>query len=81
MGKVIIACIILHNMVIEDEYEDPALDNKYLTEDDTFTLYPVTRNDPVSNLMSLMGARQRYMCNKQHQNLKSDLMEHFWMHQ
>lgn len=80
MGKVIIACIILHNMVIDDEYADPELDNRYLTEDETFQVDAVNRNEPVSNLLSLVGARKRYMCNTQHRNLKHDLMEHFWMH-
>jgi len=30
MGTVIVACIILHSMIIEDEYTDPKLDNEYL---------------------------------------------------
>ena len=34
MEKIIIACIILHNMIIVDEWEDPDLDQLYLKDDD-----------------------------------------------
>ena len=33
MNNVIIACIIMHNMIVENERDEYALDNNYLFED------------------------------------------------
>ncbi len=46
MGNIITCCVILNNMIVEDEYEADDCDNEYLFEDDdTFTVDPVELTD------------------------------------
>ena len=46
MGNIITCCVILNNMIVEDEYEADDCDNDYLFEDeDTFTVDSVERTD------------------------------------
>ncbi len=46
MGDIITCCMILNNMIVEDEYEADYCDNNYLFEDDgTFTVDPVERTN------------------------------------
>ncbi len=46
MGNIITCCVILNNMIVEDEYEADDCDTDYLFEDDdTFTVDPVECTD------------------------------------
>jgi hypothetical protein len=84
MASMMIACIIMHNMIIEDEYDDPMLNDQYLFEPDetSFRVDPVRRTiDPAdSDLISkhISDVRREYMSRSQHKQLKADLVEHLW---
>ena len=82
MGNIITCCVILNNMIVEDEYEADDCDNDYLFEDeDTFTVDSVERTDLTdSHLFSkhLSTIRSHYMSNETHFSLKQDLIEHLW---
>ncbi len=74
MDKIIICCITLNNMIVEDEYEADNCDNAYL-----FTVDPVEHTDLTdSRLFSnhLSTIRLHYKSNKTHFSLKQDLIEH-----
>ena len=79
MGTVIVACIILHNMIIEDEYTDPKLDNEYLFEEnDNFKVDKVNHDNCDTWFNSLADMCRQYMSEVDHHCLKWDLIEHLW---
>ena len=82
MEVIITACIILHNMIIVDEWDDETLDQKYLKDrDSAFVVDKVTRGKPEdSQLISnhIRTVRKEYMSYTEHMRLKSDLVEHLW---
>uniref|UniRef100_A0A0D3AWC1 DDE Tnp4 domain-containing protein n=1 Tax=Brassica oleracea var. oleracea TaxID=109376 RepID=A0A0D3AWC1_BRAOL len=82
IGKIMRACIILHNMIVEDER-------------DGYTLYDVSdfqqgegnesshvdltySTDISTNIANQMGVRTRIRDRQAHQQLKGDLVEHIW---
>jgi hypothetical protein len=84
MEKIIIACIILHNMIIFDEQDFPELNQKYLKDKEKGSSFKVTKLQRGSAQDSQMIAkhiatvRKEYMSYTEHQRLKADLMEHLW---
>ncbi|XP_033131850.1 uncharacterized protein LOC103829092 [Brassica rapa] len=82
IGKIMRACIILHNMVVENER-------------DSYSLYDVSdfqqgegsgsshvdltySTDIPTNIANQMGVRTRIRDRQAHQQLKHDLVEHIW---
>ena len=83
MEVIITACIIMHNMIIVDEWEDETLDQKYLKDDrdSAFVVDKLNRGKPEdSQLISnhIRTIRKEYMSYTEHMRLKSDLVEHLW---
>uniref|UniRef100_A0A0D3BQ98 DDE Tnp4 domain-containing protein n=1 Tax=Brassica oleracea var. oleracea TaxID=109376 RepID=A0A0D3BQ98_BRAOL len=82
IGKIMRACIILHNMIVEDERDgytqfDPsefqqAEDNGSSHVDLTYSM------DIPTNIANMMGVRTRIRDTQMHQQLKDDLVEHIW---
>ncbi|XP_048603562.1 uncharacterized protein LOC111203417 [Brassica napus] len=85
IGKIMRACIILHNMIVEDERD------KYtLTDVSVFEQPESSRSSPVdlnfstqmpTNLHDVMGMltiRNEVRDNQIHQRLKADLVENIW---
>lgn len=77
MGKIMIACIIIHNMIVEDEqhtylhYYDPS--EFITTEDDQSFEYSTQRIADLSSYMTnIAQVRNRDI----HNTLKDDLIEH-----
>lgn len=70
------ACIILHNMIIEDEEDD----NPDLALDFDHEVQPprVPRNG--ANFRHLILARQAYRNSDHHYELRNNLVEHIWAH-
>ncbi|KAL1209355.1 Protein ALP1-like [Cardamine amara subsp. amara] len=82
IGKIMRACIILHNMIVEDERDG-------YTQFDVSEFAQVQANrtsqvdftystDMPSNLGNMMGIRNRLRDRTMHQQLKTDLVEHIW---
>ena len=83
MKVIITACIIMHDMIIVDEWEDETLDQKYLKDDrdSAFVVDKLNRGKPEdSQLISnhIRTIRKEYMSYTEHMWLKSDLVEHLW---
>ena len=79
MKEVIISCIIMHNMVVEDERDNYQLNNLYLLEDITRHQIKLSTAQVEPFTVSQLRHRlQNIIDNKQHQKLKFDLIEHLW---
>ncbi|XP_048609380.1 putative nuclease HARBI1 [Brassica napus] len=82
IGKIMRACIILHNMIVEDERDG------YTQFDVSVFAQPESNRssqvdfmyftDMPSNLGNMMSIRNRVRDNTIHQQLKADLVEHIW---
>ncbi|XP_048493241.1 uncharacterized protein LOC125493768 [Beta vulgaris subsp. vulgaris] len=93
LGKIIIACIIIHNMIVEDErdsysrhydpndYEEPprpsSCHQNTPNVDEPFR-YKTSENR-IANLQTYMTNRVRVRDKPMHDHLKSDLVENIWM--
>ncbi|XP_023732268.1 uncharacterized protein LOC111880096 [Lactuca sativa] len=79
MGKTMIACIIIHNMIVEDEqhtyihYYDPS--EFITTEDEESFKYSTQR---IGDLSCYMTNRVQVHNREAHNALKNDLIEHIW---
>ncbi|XP_048633801.1 uncharacterized protein LOC125608057 isoform X1 [Brassica napus] len=76
IANIMKACIILHNMIVEDERSSYTQYNvrefQESEEDDTFTV------TPNSNLGTAMDRRSSVRNRQAHEQLKFDLIEHIW---
>ncbi|KAI8572811.1 hypothetical protein RHMOL_Rhmol01G0229400 [Rhododendron molle] len=77
MLKVIMkACIILHNMIIEDEREDDAQDYEYERNDGP--LPELVSHEHTMELMEFIRRQHAIQSRETHSQLQSDLVEHLW---
>ena len=79
MNSVIIACIILHNMIIEDEWKTENT-NEYLFNNiqDGFLVHNMN-NDNVHTFLDFTNIRMNYMSEGEHFQLRNNLIEHLWI--
>ncbi|XP_009107586.3 uncharacterized protein LOC103833242 [Brassica rapa] len=82
IGKIMRACIILHNMIVEDErdrYTQFELSEFQLREDNGSSHVDLTYSTDIpTNIANMMGVRTRIRDRQMHEQLKSDLVEHVW---
>ncbi|XP_057808907.1 uncharacterized protein LOC131023386 [Salvia miltiorrhiza] len=91
MGKIMIACIIMHNMIVEDErsnylnYHDPTefiedrlRQNTRRSEDGEETNDFVYSTNRIASLASYMRTRSQLRNREDHSSLLHDLIEHIW---
>uniref|UniRef100_A0A0D3E787 DDE Tnp4 domain-containing protein n=1 Tax=Brassica oleracea var. oleracea TaxID=109376 RepID=A0A0D3E787_BRAOL len=82
IGKIMRACIILHNMIVEDERDGYTLfDGSEFqeAEDNGSSHVDLTYStDMPSNIVNMMSVRTRIRDRQMHQQLKADLVEHIW---
>ena len=83
MSIIIKACIILHNMIVEDEWEDDTLDHDYVFRNADGTRFKVDvlyKDDTTDSVASvnIREMRRQYKDNAKHIELKNDLIEHLW---
>ena len=83
MNIIIKACIIMHNMIIEDEWDNHSLNHDYLFCNDDGTkfrvnhLYKDTTTETLASC-NMREMRRKYKDNARHIELKNDLIEHLW---
>uniref|UniRef100_A0A0D3BP81 DDE Tnp4 domain-containing protein n=1 Tax=Brassica oleracea var. oleracea TaxID=109376 RepID=A0A0D3BP81_BRAOL len=82
IGKIMRACIILHNMIVENERDQHTqfdLSSFQQGEDSGSSHVDLTYSTDIpTNIANQMGVRTR-ICDKQaHQQWKRDLVEHIW---
>ncbi|ETN12292.1 hypothetical protein PPTG_09158 [Phytophthora nicotianae INRA-310] len=77
MKDVMLACIILHNMIVEDEQRIPSLNHQYLFEDEWVSPAEVGVPDECPVAM-IANAMQVLEDEELHYELKTDLVEHVW---
>ncbi|XP_021737714.1 uncharacterized protein LOC110704233 [Chenopodium quinoa] len=90
LGKIMIACIIMHTMIVEDErdtyktYYDP---NEYVQATNVSSSNRNTKepfqfensNNRIASLEIYMSNRARVRDEAMHKALKKDLVEHMWL--
>uniref|UniRef100_A0A0D2ZTF0 DDE Tnp4 domain-containing protein n=1 Tax=Brassica oleracea var. oleracea TaxID=109376 RepID=A0A0D2ZTF0_BRAOL len=83
IGKIMRACIILHNMIVEDERDDYS---KYDVSDfqqgegsESSHVDLTYSTDIPTNIANQMGVQTRIRDRQAHEQLKSDLVEHIWL--
>uniref|UniRef100_A0A0D3DMR9 DDE Tnp4 domain-containing protein n=1 Tax=Brassica oleracea var. oleracea TaxID=109376 RepID=A0A0D3DMR9_BRAOL len=82
IGKIMRACIILHNMIVENERDGyTQFDvSEFQQGEDTGSSY-VDLNfstDMLTNIANMMSVRTTIRDRQMHQQLKADLVEHLW---
>lgn len=75
MSSILVCCVILHNMIIEDEWGQEL---EKLTKTDDFDVKDFQKGDEVQSQIKFQEVRQEYMNSEAHYNLRHDLMEHLW---
>ena len=74
-------CIILHNMIVEDErdrytqYDVSEFQQEHNVSSHVDLTYST---DTPTNIANMMGVRTRIRDRQMHQQLKADLVEHLW---
>ncbi|ETN24251.1 hypothetical protein PPTG_20770 [Phytophthora nicotianae INRA-310] len=77
MKDVMLACIILHNMIVEDEQRIPSLNHQYLFEDEWVS--PAEVGVPDECPVAMIGNAMQVLEDEElHYELKTDLIEHVW---
>uniref|UniRef100_A0A0D3AII7 Myb-like domain-containing protein n=1 Tax=Brassica oleracea var. oleracea TaxID=109376 RepID=A0A0D3AII7_BRAOL len=82
IGMIMRACIILHNMIVEDErdgYTQYDVSEFQQGEDTGGSQVDLTYSTDIpTNIANMMGVRTRIRDRQMHQQLKGDLVEHLW---
>uniref|UniRef100_A0A0D3C2B0 Myb-like domain-containing protein n=1 Tax=Brassica oleracea var. oleracea TaxID=109376 RepID=A0A0D3C2B0_BRAOL len=82
IGKIMRACIILHNMIVEDERDEyTQFDVSVFAQPESNRSSQVDftySTDMPSNLGNMMSIRNRVRDRTIHHQLKADLVEHIW---
>uniref|UniRef100_A0A0D3BEE1 Myb-like domain-containing protein n=1 Tax=Brassica oleracea var. oleracea TaxID=109376 RepID=A0A0D3BEE1_BRAOL len=82
IGKIMRACIILHNMIVKDErdgYTQYDVSEFQQREDNaSFHVDLTYSTDIPTNIANMMGVRTRVRDKTVQQQLKDDLVEHIW---
>ena len=81
MALVMKACVILHNMIMEDEWNDKNLNHDYLFVNEDGSQFKVDKvwKDPTTTSFAAMKMNRKNLMDKdKHKEFKSDLSEHLW---
>uniref|UniRef100_A0A0D2ZYW3 DDE Tnp4 domain-containing protein n=1 Tax=Brassica oleracea var. oleracea TaxID=109376 RepID=A0A0D2ZYW3_BRAOL len=83
IGKIMRACNILHNMIVEDERDEytqyDISDFQQGEGSGSSHVDPTYSTDISTNIANQMGVRTRIHDRQAHQQLKCDLVEHIWL--
>ena len=76
MWEVMTACVILHNMIIESERDNPMYDVEPYERQGP--LANVDHQVPVAAFAAILAGRQEIRDNATHHQLQNDPVEHLW---
>ncbi len=74
LSEIMKACIILHNMIVEDERHEEGLDYNY--DDEGERLTPL--HTPIVELHYFIQNHHNIRNRQTHSQLQEDLVEHLW---
>jgi hypothetical protein len=79
VGRIMLACVILHNMIVEDEREDASI-HIDLNENPgaSFALPPEVNTGGNLCFADVLRRKAAIHARPQHTQLKDDLVEHIW---
>jgi hypothetical protein len=75
IGLIIRACIILHNMIIDDERDNNYDENYHIV---TFVVAPPVNYESMASLTSILKRDAHLTTGLMFSNIQSDLMENVW---
>src|SRR5688572_29494631 len=75
MASIMKACVILHNMIVEDERDDTGLDNDY--DGPSGSLAELSYNTCL-DFDTFMRRYHTVRNSEKHYQLRNDLIEHLW---
>ena len=76
IGDIMYACIILHNMIIEDEREE-TLDYNYEERRTTQQIHGLAQG-PIHGFSVVLEKNKEIRERTTHRKLKADLVQHIW---
>ena len=71
------ACVILHNMIIEDERDEAEAVEFNYEQIDKISCTPMSR-EPTNEFMEFIQVHQRIRDKEVHSQLQRNLVEHLW---
>jgi hypothetical protein len=78
LSQIMYACIILHNMIIEDERDSYGARNDHVYDQTNSTALVNYRHGPINEFAAMLEINTVIHDRSMHHCLKADLIEHIW---
>jgi hypothetical protein len=78
LSQIMYACIILHNMIIEDEQDSYGARNNHVYDQTNSTALVNYRHGPINEFAAMLEINTTIHDRSMHHRLKADLTEHIW---
>ena len=78
LSQIMYACIILHNMIIEDERDSYGARNDHNYDQTNSTALVNYRHGPINEFATMLEINTAIHDRSMHRRLKADLTEHIW---
>jgi hypothetical protein len=78
VGRIMLACVILHNMIVEDERENAKIHIDLNENIASCALPPEVNTSSNLRFADVMRRKDAIRDHPQHTQLKNDLIEHIW---
>jgi len=78
LSQIMYACIILHNMIIEDERDSYGARNDHNYDQTNSTALVNYRHRPINEFATMLEINTAIHDRSMHRRLKADLTEHIW---
>jgi hypothetical protein len=78
LSQIMYACIILHNMIIEDERDSYGAHNDHNFDQTSSTALVNYYHGPINEFVAMLEINTAIHDRSMHRRLKADLTEHIW---